>query len=203
MAEPTHRIATLPNILGLGRIAATPVVVALLLWDGAGSDLAAAGLFFVAGVTDLLDGRIARSRNQVTPFGVFMDLAADKVLAAAVLVAMVEVALVPAWMAATLLVRELVVQAVRQLAAAERRVIGARGLGKAKTLATLGGMFLLILARGGAELGGPASGVAWDVLASVGFAMMLVATALAVLSGVLYLRDAWPLLTGGDERSAA
>lgn len=191
-------LSTLPNLLGLGRIAATPVIVALLLLDGPGTDLAAAITFFVAGVTDLLDGRIARSRNQVTPLGVFMDLAADKVLAAGVLIAMVEVDLVPTWIAATILVRELVIQAVRQLAAVEHVVISARALGKAKTLATLGGMAILLLAAD-ARTGGPmASTGSGPALELIGFWMLVVATGLTVLSGLLYLRGAWPILTGSS-----
>ena len=60
---------------------------------------------------------IARARGQVSPLGIFMDLTADKVLVAGVLVAMVEVELLPTWMVALLLIRELVVQGVRQVAA--------------------------------------------------------------------------------------
>ena len=197
MADASARVSTLPNLLGLGRIVATPVVMALLLADGAGTDLAAAAIFVVAGVTDLLDGRIARSRNQVTPLGVFMDLAADKVLVAGVLVAMVEVDLVPTWIAATILVRELVVQAVRQLAAAEHVVISARALGKAKTLATLGGMALMLLAAD-AYSGGPMSVTgAGDAIGLVAYWMLVLATVLTVVSGLLYLRGAWPILVGG------
>ena len=197
MAERSPaNLSTLPNLLGLGRIAATPIIVALVLLDGRGTDLAAAVIFLVAGVTDLLDGRIARSRNQVTPLGVFMDLAADKVLVAGVLIAMVETALVPTWIAATILVRELVVQAVRQLAAVEKVVISARGLGKAKTLATLGGMFILLLAAD-ARTGGPiASTGAGGALDALGFWTLVVGTVLTVVSGLLYLRGAWPILTG-------
>ena len=196
MAEPAGRVSTLPNLLGLGRIVATPVIMALLLVDGAGTDLAAAVVFFVAGVTDLLDGRIARSRNQVTPLGVFMDLAADKVLVAGVLIAMVEVELAPAWIAATILVRELVVQSVRQLAAAEHVVISARALGKAKTLTTLGGMALMLLAAD-ARTGGPIAGTgAGGAIGVVAYWVLVLATVLTVVSGLLYLRGAWPILTG-------
>jgi len=198
MAEPrAASVSTLPNLLGLGRIAATPIIVALVLLDGAGTDLAAAGLFFVAGLTDLLDGWIARSRNQVTPLGVFMDLAADKVLVAGVLIAMVEVDVVPTWIAATILVRELVVQAVRQLAAAEKVVISARALGKAKTLTTLGGLFILLLAADALSGGPVATTGAGPVLHAIGFWMLVAGTALTVVSGLLYLRGAWPILTGG------
>lgn len=196
MADAAARVSTLPNMLGLGRIVATPVVMALLLAEAPGTDLAAAIVFTVAGLTDLLDGRIARSRNQVTPLGVFMDLAADKVLVAGVLIALVEAELVPTWIAATILVRELVVQAVRQLAAAEHVVISARALGKAKTLTTLGGMALMLLAAD-ALTGGPMGATgAGEAIRLVAYWTLVLGTVLTVVSGLLYLRGAWPILVG-------
>jgi CDP-diacylglycerol--glycerol-3-phosphate 3-phosphatidyltransferase len=189
-------IATLPNLLGLGRILATPIVMALLLLPGEGTDFAAALLFVVAAFSDLLDGWIARARDQVTPLGVFMDLAADKVLVAGVLVAMVEIGLVPTWIAATLLIREFVVQAVRQLAAAEDVVISARALGKAKTLATNAGIALLLLAADAAT-GGPMEATgALDALMVVGLWVLALATVLSIVSGYLYIAAAWPILVG-------
>ncbi len=189
-------IATLPNLLGLGRIAATPVVMALLLADGAGTDLAAGILYTAAALSDIADGWLARARNQVTPLGVFMDLAADKVLVAGVLIAMVEAGLVPTWIAATILIREFVVQAVRQLAAAEDVVISARALGKAKTLATNAGLLLLFLAAD-ATSGGPMAATGMGaVLEALGFWTLVFAVLLTVVSGVTYLRSAWPILAG-------
>ncbi len=189
-------IATLPNLLGLGRIAATPVVMALLLADGAGTDLAAGILYTAAALSDIADGWLARARNQVTPLGVFMDLAADKVLVAGVLIAMVEAGLVPTWIAATILIREFVVQAVRQLAAAEDVVISARALGKAKTLATNAGLLILFLASDAAT-GGPMEGIGLTPeLDALGFWIMVLATLLTVASGLAYLRGAWPILVG-------
>jgi CDP-diacylglycerol---glycerol-3-phosphate 3-phosphatidyltransferase len=193
-------IATLPNLLGLGRILATPVVMALLLLPGAGTDFAAAALFVVAALSDIADGWIARARDEVTPLGVFMDLAADKVLVAGVLVAMVEAGLVPTWIAATILIREFVVQAVRQLAAAEDVVLSARALGKAKTLATNAGIALLLLAADAAS-GGPMAAVgAGVVLHLTGLWVMAAATALSVVSGYAYIAAAWPILVGTPSR---
>jgi CDP-diacylglycerol---glycerol-3-phosphate 3-phosphatidyltransferase len=189
-------IATLPNLLGVGRILATPVVMALLLLPGEGTDLAAAVVFVVAALSDIADGWIARARHQVTPLGVFMDLAADKVLVAGVLIAMVEADLVPAWMAATLLIREFVVQAVRQLAAAEDVVISARALGKAKTLATNAGIALLLLAADAASGGPMATTSAGVTLEVAGIWMLALATALSVISGYAYVAAAWPILVG-------
>jgi CDP-diacylglycerol--glycerol-3-phosphate 3-phosphatidyltransferase len=187
-------LSSLPNLLGLFRIAATPAVVALALtgWPGAG--LAAAVLYAVAALTDVLDGRIARSRGQVSPLGTFLDLAADKVLVAATLVVLVELHLIPGWIVATILVREFVVQAVRQLAAAEDVVIAARGLGKAKTALTNLGILLLLLARDGLT-GGPMAAIdAGQILQLTGVWIMVIATVVTVASGWLYLRAAWPLL---------
>ena len=189
-------VATLPNLLGIGRIAATPVIMALLLADWPGSSLAAGVLFVIAALSDFLDGWIARARNQVSPLGVFMDLAADKVLVAGVLVAMVEIGLVPTWMAATILIREFVVQAVRQLAAVEDVVISARALGKAKTLTTLAGIALLCLAADAAT-GGPMRSLdPSGLLETIGWWVMVLATVLTVVSGLAYVRSAWPMLVG-------
>ena len=125
-----------------------------------------------------------------------MDLAADKVLVAGVLVAMVEVGLVPTWIAATLLIREFVVQAVRQLAAAEDVVISARALGKAKTLATNAGIFILLLAADAATAGPMAATGTGDLLEVAGLWVLSLATALSLVSGFAYVAAAWPILIG-------
>jgi len=199
VAEPSARppsVRSLPNLLGVGRILATPVIMLLLLLDGSGTDLAAGLLFAAAGFSDFLDGRIARSRNQVSPLGVFMDLAADKVLVAGVLIAMVEAGLVPTWIAATILIREFIVQAVRQLAAADDVVISAGALGKAKTLATLAGLGLLFLGADAAT-GGPMAATGTGAFsAALGYWTLVLATVLTVVSGLQYLRNAWPMLIG-------
>lgn len=190
------RIGSLANLLGIARIAATPVVIALMLIGTPGLGLAAFVLFGLAAWTDFFDGWVARRRHEVSPLGVFMDLTADKVLVSGVLIAMVEIGLLPTWMVATILIRELVVAGVRQIAAAENVVIPARALGKAKTLTTLTGMALLLLAFD-ATTGGPleATGLG-DAFNTAGYWLMVVATALTVASGWDYLRGALPLLRG-------
>ena len=194
----TARLTSLPNLLGLSRIAATPVVVGLLLAGFPGSGLVAFVTFGLAAVTDFVDGRIARARNEVTPLGVFMDLTADKVLVAGVLVAMVDVALLPTWMVALLLIRELVVQGVRLVAASASVVMPAGKLGKGKTFATLLGMGLLMLAFD-TQTGGPMASLDQEVaLLTAGYWTMVLATALSVASGWEYIRAALPVLTGRE-----
>jgi CDP-diacylglycerol--glycerol-3-phosphate 3-phosphatidyltransferase len=193
------RIGSPANLLGIARILATPVVIALILIGTPGLGIVAFVLFCLAAATDYLDGRVARARHEVSPLGVFMDLTADKVLVGGVLVAMVEAGLLPTWMVATILVRELVIAGVRQMAAAENVVIAARALGKAKTLTTLVGMAALLLAHD-AFTGGPLAATgAGQGAELVGFWLMALATVLTVVSGWDYLRGALPLLRGVRE----
>lgn len=194
--DPVARLTSLPNLLGIGRILATPVVAGLLLVGFGGSGLLAFVIFAVAAMTDFVDGRIARARNEVTPLGVFMDLTADKVLVAGVLVAMVDVSLLPTWMVALLLIRELVVQGVRLVAASASVVMPAGTLGKGKTFATLLGMGLLMLAFD-TQTGGPLATLDWEpFFLTAGYWIMVLATALSVASGWDYVRAALPVLTG-------
>jgi CDP-diacylglycerol--glycerol-3-phosphate 3-phosphatidyltransferase len=190
------RLTSPANLLGLLRIGLTPVVIVLLVLPFPGAGLIAFVVFCVAAVTDFFDGRVARARGEVSPFGVFMDLTADKVLVAGVLIAMVQVSLVPAWMVAIILIREFVVQGVRQLAATGSVVISARALGKSKTMTTLAAMAILLLAFDSAQ-GGPLSGLGiGDALQTIGFWLMVAATALTVVSGYDYVAGAWDMLTG-------
>lgn len=196
--RPTPRVTSPANLLGLGRILATPVVMILMLAGFPGSGAIAAAIFAVAAVTDYFDGRVARARGEVSPLGVFMDLTADKVLVAGVLITMVEVDLLPAWMVAVILVRELVIAGVRQMRAAAQVVVAAAMLGKVKTAATLAAMAVLLLAFD-ARTGGPLAETAFAAaLEPAGLWLMVAAVALTVASGFAYLRGAWPMLSGRD-----
>lgn len=191
-------LTTLPNLLGLVRIGATPIVVLLLLLPFPGAGLIALAVYAAAATTDYLDGRIARARDQVSALGVFLDLTADKVLVAGVLIAMVEVDLLPTWIVATLLIRELVVQGVRQVAASASVVIAARRLGKWKTFATNVAIGVLLLAFD-AQTGGPVADLAEAAtIHAIGIWLAVLATALAVVSGIAYLRGALPMLLGRE-----
>ena len=172
------RLTSLPNMLGVARIAATPVVIALLLYPFPGAGLLACVVFWAAATDRLVDGRLARARGEVSPLGIFMDLTADKVLVAGALIAMVEVSLLSTWIAALLLIRELVVQGVRQLAASADVVMAARAWGKGKTFATLLGMGLLCSPMTPPPAVRMARIVTGDWLTILGVATMLLATVL-------------------------
>jgi CDP-diacylglycerol--glycerol-3-phosphate 3-phosphatidyltransferase len=199
MSSTQPRLTSLPNLLGLSRIAATPIVVLLLLVPFPGAGLIGFAVYTIAALTDYFDGRIARARNQVSPLGVFLDLTADKVLVAGTLIAMVEVGLLPTWIVATLLIRELVVQGVRQVAASASVVIAARGVGKWKAFATNVAVGALLLAFD-ARTGGPVAQVfGVGVIQAIGFWLAVLATALSVISGIVYLRGAFPILLGRED----
>jgi CDP-diacylglycerol--glycerol-3-phosphate 3-phosphatidyltransferase len=138
----------LPNILSVSRLIATAAVFILVLVNQPWAFLVATLLFFLASVTDLLDGYLARRFRAVSSFGVFLDLTADKVFVSAILVALVQIRLVPAWIVVIIIAREFLVTGLRSMAAAKGKVIPAGMWGKQKTFITLLGIGGLLLARG-------------------------------------------------------
>ncbi|MBU3107085.1 CDP-diacylglycerol--glycerol-3-phosphate 3-phosphatidyltransferase [Clostridium gasigenes] len=91
-------------------------------------------IFIIASLTDQLDGYIARSRNQVTTFGKFMDPLADKLLVTAALISLVGMQVIPSWAAVIIIAREFAVSGLRTLAASEGKIISASYWGKVKTV---------------------------------------------------------------------
>ena len=145
--EPTdpQKILTPANVVTLARICLVPVFVLVLLspwpeWMNAPSitegvkRLLAALVFILISCTDWLDGYLARSRNEVTNFGKFVDPLADKILVAAALLALIELDSLPSWVVLIILSREFVVAGVRMIAAKEGVVIAASWWGKLKTV---------------------------------------------------------------------
>lgn len=137
----------LPNVLTVSRIAAIPVLMALLLLQFPGHDQAAAALFIVFSFTDTLDGQIARRRGTVSDFGRFADTLADKIFVLSVLLVLVQEGLVAAWVVAVIFSRELIIMLLRWVAASQGRIIAAAPLGKTKTVMQMSAVTLLILQR--------------------------------------------------------
>ncbi len=126
---------TTPNILTLGRIATAPLLVYLLLVPGPTAAGFAAAIFFLATITDILDGYIARNYGSGSTLGKFLDPLADKVVVISALIMLAgtpQLPRVPAWIVAVLVVREIMVTGLRAIAAAEGVVMAAEELGKYK-----------------------------------------------------------------------
>ncbi|HEY6417951.1 MAG TPA: CDP-diacylglycerol--glycerol-3-phosphate 3-phosphatidyltransferase [Candidatus Binataceae bacterium] len=126
---------TAPNLLTLFRIATAPVLVWLLFYTGPLMSAVAAGVFFLATLSDYFDGYLARSYNTVTTLGKFLDPLADKLVVTAALIMLCGMARaphVPPWMVVVLVTREVMVTGIRAIAAAEGMVVAAEELGKYK-----------------------------------------------------------------------
>jgi len=137
----------LPNLLTVSRLAAIPVLMALLLVSFPGHDQLAAALFVAVSFTDTLDGQIARRRGMVTDLGKFLDPLADKLLVLSVLIVLVQEGLVAAWVVVVIFSRELIITILRSVGASQGRVISAAPLGKTKTVTQMAAVTLLILQR--------------------------------------------------------
>jgi len=105
----------------------------------------AAAVFAVLAATDGVDGYLARSRNEVTTFGKFLDPLADKLLVTAALLALIEMHVLPAWIAFIIIAREFIVSGLRMVASAEGIVIAASWYGKVKTVLQIAAIILFIV----------------------------------------------------------
>lgn len=154
-----------PNALSLLRILLTPILVVILLTALRGLEFWALGIFWVASLTDLLDGYLARQRAQQTRVGALLDPLADKLLVCSVFIAFVELRLVPAWMVTVVVSRELFVTGLRGIAAGDRAVPSARWLGKLKFVLQVVTISLIILAHRYRGFWGQVAGVSlWLML---------------------------------------
>ena len=192
-----------PNILSMSRLIATVVIFVLILVNQPWAFLVATVLFLLASVTDYLDGYLARKMNVVSSLGVFLDLTADKVLVAAVLIAMVQIGIIPAWITFIIITRELLVSGLRSLAAAKGRIIPAGKWGKQKTFITLIAIGAVLLAKGlGAHLlslfplmlnfNSQTINVS-ELLLLVADCLMILAAIWTIFSGIEYMLGAAPI----------
>ncbi len=198
----------LPNILSLARLLATIPLVVLILVHQPVAYLGATVLFAAGSITDTIDGRLARHYRLVTNLGVFLDLTADKVFVSAALIALVQVSVMPAWIAIVIVTREFIVSGLRSLSAAQGTVIPAGPLGKQKTLLTLtaiGGILLALGLNGATAFPlvlstGTAPTTFGDYLLVLSNLVLLVAVVWTILSAAEYLRGAWGMLTAPAEK---
>jgi CDP-diacylglycerol--glycerol-3-phosphate 3-phosphatidyltransferase len=174
----------LPNTLTLARIFLVPLLVVVLLTKfpapelfGLPKEVVAALIFGLAALTDWLDGHLARRRGQVTTLGQLLDPLADKLLITAALVSLVQMSLVPAWMAAVIIGRELAVTGLRSLAQSRGVIMPASSLGKLKMTAQIVAVLTLLVAEG-----------LWRPLMPIGLLALWVSVAIAFVSAADYYR---------------
>lgn len=124
----------LANKLTILRIILVPVFLFFIAIKIPYGTYIATFVFIIAALTDTLDGYIARSRNQITKFGKFMDPLADKLIVTAALISLVEMKKLTTWVVMIIVAREFAITGLRAVAASEGVVIAASKWGKAKTV---------------------------------------------------------------------
>ena len=122
----------LPNILSLARILMVPVLVVVLMTKVTNHEVIGVVVFWVASITDALDGYLARRWKQVTTLGKLLDPLADKLLVSGALISLVELNLAPAWMTFVIVSREFAITGLRGIASEEGLTIPANSIGKWK-----------------------------------------------------------------------
>lgn len=176
--ELPNRLFTIPNLLSVIRLAGVPVFLWLLL--GPKADAWAIAILVFSGVSDWADGKIARWLNQASKLGAMLDPAADRLYTLATIVAFVVRDIVPWWIAAILVSRDLMVGiCIWVLGRAGFSTPEVNYIGKAATFNLMYAMPLLLLAQGGSD--------AATLARPVAYAFAIWGGALFVWSGVLYL----------------
>ena len=135
----------LPNKLTVLRIIMILPFLLVLYLDVPYAAYWALGIFILASLTDMLDGKIARKYNLITDFGKFMDPLADKMLVTAAMVWFVEIGQMAGWALLIVLLREFAVSGLRMVASDKGRVIAAGWSGKVKTASTMVCVVLMFL----------------------------------------------------------
>lgn len=192
----------LPNKLTLSRFALTVAFLVVIFSHVPYYQTIALALFVAAGISDFLDGLIARRLKLITNFGILMDPLADKIMVCSAFIALVELSaehesVVPfaAWMAVVIVARELAITGLRLLAASKNVVLAAEGYGKHKTISQIVAIIAIFIANimyrnewgavGQAIFGWTIADHPWSWWVAVIFKW--VAVILTFISGGLYL----------------
>lgn len=183
------------NWITLIRMTLIPVFLVVLLGQYAAEwtdwrPWLAAAVFTVLAATDAVDGYVARSRNEVTTFGKFIDPLADKLLVTAALVGLVQLGSLPGWVAIVIIGRELVVSGLRMVAVAEGVVIAASPWGKVKTVFQIIALVMFILKNAQAFAGYA------EAFTIASWVVMGVALALTIWSAADYFYHAREVIAG-------
>ena len=183
-------MTNIPNMLTVFRIFLIPIFVIVYYLPVSWAAIVAAFIFLLAGLTDILDGYLARKLDQSTPFGAFLDPVADKIMVAVSLVMIVEHYSV-VWItipAMIMICREIVISALREWMAeiGQRASVAVSNIGKIKTFSQMLALFLLIWQHS-------------ELMEWVGISLMFIATILTLWSMVVYLKAAWPALSDQGE----
>jgi CDP-diacylglycerol--glycerol-3-phosphate 3-phosphatidyltransferase len=145
MASLRAQFTNAPNLVTMGRVLLVPGVLLFIDNFSPMRSFIALLLYLLAAGGDFVDGYLARTRGQVSMLGKFLDPLADKLIVTAILVFMVQQGRVPAWLVVVLIARDLTINGLRGIAAAEGMVIAASDGGKIKTALQLVAIGMLLI----------------------------------------------------------
>jgi CDP-diacylglycerol--glycerol-3-phosphate 3-phosphatidyltransferase len=185
----------LPNKLTVSRFGLTAVFLWAIFSRFAYNDTLALVFFCLAGITDFLDGRIARSRNLITNFGKLMDPLADKIMVCSAFIAFVESThlnsgapvKVGAWMVVIIVGRELAITGLRLLAASKNIVLAAEGFGKHKTISQIVCIIALLVVDASNEWNPAVRDFLTPWVPTFAEVMLWITVVLTAASGLIYL----------------
>lgn len=184
----------LPNKLTLSRIILVPFFVAALLIDFPFHTAVALVIFVVATLTDMFDGKIARSRGLVTDFGKFADPLADKILVLSALLCFVQTGWCDCIAVIIVLFREFSVTSIRLVAASKGKVVAANIFGKIKTVTQLIAIIAVLLMQFLLEIFNLTSAFSSDAIVYlnglfviISLCLIWISTIMALISGVIYI----------------
>jgi CDP-diacylglycerol--glycerol-3-phosphate 3-phosphatidyltransferase len=182
-------LINIPTIITLSRI----FVIPLFIFIAAKNPFFGAVIFSLAAITDFFDGYIARRAKQVTKLGILLDPIADKLLVISALIVLVDMELVPAWIAIVIIAREFLVTGLRVVALSMDMVIPAETGGKIKVGFQIASIIILLLDE-------PLvtykifSLLSFLATLHVGIILLTVAMIIGLVSGVQYFRAFWEKL---------
>lgn len=178
----------IPNRLTVLRMVITPIFLAVFLAESIPNHYLWGLLIYGVGCfTDFLDGKIARKQNIVTVFGQFADPVADKMLTTSALLALMQLGLCSIWIILIVLVREFVVTSMRLIASAQGIVIPANIWGKLKTVSQMVFTLIFLLSAHLSDCGVIPADFNLPLVSNIALGITAV---LAVLSGIIYIKDA-------------
>ena len=180
---------TLPTAITLFRVALIPLFVVVFYLPFSWANVAATSIFFVASVSDWVDGYLARVMKQESSFGAFLDPVADKLMVVVIIILLVEAhpSIYIALPAVIIVAREISISALREWMAqlGSSTTLQVSFVGKAKTVAQMLALGFMIFSE-------PLMGLP---IFDIGLALFYWAAFLTIVSMIIYLRSAWPVIT--------
>lgn len=172
---------TAPTILTISRMVLVIPFIICCLQEGTAPKIFALAIFSAAAITDLIDGKWARKKHLETDMGAFLDPLADKMLVNLAFLVLVHMNIIPLWMFAVIIVRDLAVDGMRMMAAREGITIAASIYGKTKTMIQMITL-ISILAN---------TFISSEVLTNINMMLLYVVMFFTLFSGADYLIRGW------------